>query len=75
MLTGVFLLLIGIGFAFNSVSLVFFFTPLFVIFNVWELKNIEEPELIKRLGEEYVEYKKQTPMFLPELIAKTRKST
>lgn len=65
MLTGVFLILFGIGFGVNSVSLVFFFTPLFVLINVWELKQIEEPELMKRLGDEYIEYRKQTPMFLP----------
>jgi protein-S-isoprenylcysteine O-methyltransferase Ste14 len=65
MLTGVFLILFGIGFGVNSVSLVFFFTPLFVLINVWELKKIEEPELIKRLGDEYIEYRRQTPMFLP----------
>ena len=74
MLTGVFLLLFGIGFTFNSVSLVFFFTPLFIIFNVWELKNIEEPELTKRLGKEYIEYKNQTPMFLPRFKLRTKKS-
>ena len=74
MLTGVFLLLFGIGFAFNSVSLVFFFTPLFIMFNVWELKNIEEPELIKRLGNEYIEYKNQTPMFLPRFQPAAKKS-
>ena len=65
MLTGVFLFLFGLGFFINSVSLVFFFTPLFVLINVWELKRIEEPELIKRLGNEYIEYQKQTPMFIP----------
>jgi len=65
MLTGVFLILFGIGFGVNSVSLVFFFTPLFVLINVWELKQVEEPELIKRLGDEYLKYRKQTPMFLP----------
>ena len=65
MLTGVFLFLFGVGFGVNSVSLVFFFTPLFVLINVWELKQIEEPELMKRLGDEYIEYRKQTPMFLP----------
>ena len=65
MLTGVFLFLFGIGFIVNSVSLVFFFTPLYVLINVWELKKIEEPELIKRLGDEYIEYRKQTPMFIP----------
>ena len=65
MLTGVFLILFGIGFAFNSISLVFVFTPLYMFVNVWELKQIEEPELIKRLGEDYVEYRAQTPMFIP----------
>jgi protein-S-isoprenylcysteine O-methyltransferase Ste14 len=65
MLTGVFLLLLGIGFCVNSISLVFFFTPLFVLVNLWELKKIEEPELIKRLGDEYIEYRKHTPMFIP----------
>jgi protein-S-isoprenylcysteine O-methyltransferase Ste14 len=72
MLTGVFLILFGIGFGVNSVSLVFFFTPLFVLINVWELKQIEEPELIKRLGDEYLEYRKQTPMFLPKFKPKAK---
>lgn len=65
MLAGVFLMLFGIGFAVNSVSLVVFFTPLYVLLNVWELKNIEEPELVKRLGNAYIEYQKKTPMFIP----------
>jgi protein-S-isoprenylcysteine O-methyltransferase Ste14 len=65
MLTGVFLFLFGVGFFINSFSLMFFFTPLFVLVNVWELKKIEEPELMKRLGDEYIEYRRQTPMFIP----------
>ncbi len=65
MLTGVFSLLFGIGFAIKSLSLVVFFTPLFVLANVWELKEIEEPELVKRLGEDYVAYQQRTPMFIP----------
>jgi protein-S-isoprenylcysteine O-methyltransferase Ste14 len=67
MLTGVFLVLFGIGFAVDSVSLVCFFTPLYILLHVWELKQIEEPELVKRLGEKYIEYRKRTPMFLPRL--------
>jgi len=67
MLTGVFLLLFGIGFAIKSLSLVVLFTPLFVLANVWELKEIEEPELVKRLGEDYVAYQKRTPMFRPKM--------
>ena len=65
MLTGVFLLLFGIGFAIESLSLVVLFTPLFILANVWELKQIEEPELVKRLGEDYVAYRERTPMFIP----------
>ena len=75
MLTGVFLFLFGIGFCINSVSLVFFFTPLFVLVNVWELKEIEEPELMKRLGDEYIEYRRQTPMFIPECKPRSNSST
>ena len=66
MLTGVFIFLFGLGFYINSVSIVFFFTPLYVLINVWELKHIEEPELVKRLGDAYIEYRDQTPMFIPE---------
>ena len=65
MLTGVFLLLLGIGFAIKSLSLVVFFTPLYILANGLELKAIEEPELVKRLGEEYVAYRRRTPMFIP----------
>jgi protein-S-isoprenylcysteine O-methyltransferase Ste14 len=67
MLTGVFLLLFGIGFAIKSLSLVVLFTPLFVLASVWELKEIEEQELVKRLGEEYVAYQQRTPMFIPRM--------
>jgi protein-S-isoprenylcysteine O-methyltransferase Ste14 len=65
MLTGVFSLLFGFGVLFGSESLIIVFTPLFILINLWELKSIEEPELEKRLGEEYIEYRKRTPMFFP----------
>ncbi len=67
MLTGVFLFLFGLGFAVGSFSLVFFFTPLFILVNLFELKEIEEPELVKRFGDEYIEYRRKTPMFIPRL--------
>jgi protein-S-isoprenylcysteine O-methyltransferase Ste14 len=67
MLTGVFLFLFGLGFAVGSFSLVFFFTPLFILVNLLELKEIEEPELVKRFGDEYIEYRRKTPMFIPRL--------
>jgi protein-S-isoprenylcysteine O-methyltransferase Ste14 len=65
MLTGVFALLFGIGGLLGSVSLLVLFTPLFILVNVWELKAIEEPELLKRLGQDYIDYRKSTPMFFP----------
>ncbi|MDH3751758.1 MAG: isoprenylcysteine carboxylmethyltransferase family protein [Gammaproteobacteria bacterium] len=67
MLTGVFLLLFGIGFAIKSPLLVLIFTPLYVLVNFWELRKIEEPELIRRLGEDYLTYRKRTPMFIPRI--------
>ena len=71
MLTGVFLLLFGLGFAIQSLSLILVFTPLYISFHVWELKQIEEPELIKRLGNEYLAYREQTPMFIPSFRDKS----
>ena len=65
MLTGIFVQLFGCGIITNSISLIFIFTPLFMIINIWELKMVEEPELEMRLGKDYIEYKKQVPMFFP----------
>jgi protein-S-isoprenylcysteine O-methyltransferase Ste14 len=67
MLSGIILMLFGVGFFLESPSLVFFFTPLFVAFTCLEFKLIEEPELEKRLGDAYREYRRKTPMFIPKL--------
>lgn len=68
MVAGVFLILFGIGFAVGSLSLVLIFTPLYILAHLWELKNIEEPELIRRLGEDYLSYQSRTPMFVPKFM-------
>ncbi|MDD5014457.1 MAG: isoprenylcysteine carboxylmethyltransferase family protein [Atribacterota bacterium] len=65
MLSGVFILMFGFGILFNSISLVFISTPIFILLNFLELKTIEEPELEKRLGKDYSKYKKRVPMFFP----------
>ncbi len=72
MVTGMFILFFGLGVLFQSISLVFIFTPLFILLMVLELKAVEEPELEKRLGKEYLEYKKKVPMFIPWLKVKTK---
>ena len=74
MLSGVFILLFGLGILFNSISLIFIFTPFFILINVLELKGVEEPELEKRLGKEYLEYKKKVPMFIPRLAGTKHKN-
>lgn len=65
MLSGVFLMLFGIGFLFQSLSLVIIYTPMFMVIAFLEFKMIEEPELEKRIGAPYVEYRKKVPMFFP----------
>lgn len=67
MLSGVFLMLFGIGFLFQVVSLIVFYTPLFILIASLEFKMIEEPELEKRFGSAYLEYRKRVPMFFPHL--------
>lgn len=67
MITGAFILLVGFGLFLNSLSFLFIFCPFLILFGIWELKAIEEPELEKRLGEKYIEYKKKVPMFIPQL--------
>ena len=67
MLTGIFVQLFGLGILINSLALILVFLPLFILVNYWELKRVEEPELGKRLGQEYTDYKKRVPMFFPWL--------
>lgn len=67
MLTGVFLMLAGLGILFGSVTLTFVATPVFAFVSILEFKYIEEPELEKRFGEAYSEYKKKTPIIIPRL--------
>lgn len=68
MVAGVFILLLGAGILLDSIFLVFIFLPFFITLMFLELKFIEEPELEKRLGNEYIKYKKRTPMFFPKIL-------
>jgi len=68
MLSGVFLLLFGIAFLTGSPSLLFVFAPAFMGCSILEFKLIEEPELEKRLGETYLDYKRRTPLLVPKFL-------
>jgi protein-S-isoprenylcysteine O-methyltransferase Ste14 len=70
MLTGLFMVMAGIGIFFGSVTLTFIMTPLFVFMSILEFKYIEEPELAKRFGTQYIEYKQKTPIIIPKLYKK-----
>jgi len=67
MLLGWIIMLFGIGILLSSFSLIFIFTPLFILLNVLYLKIIEEKEMEKKFGEEYLKYKQSVPMFIPSL--------
>lgn len=68
MLSGVFLILFAVAFLIGSFSLLFFFTPAFMGCSILEFKLIEEPELEKRLGERYLDYKRRTPLLIPKFF-------
>lgn len=70
MLAGVFLALIGAGILLHSVSIVLFWVPGYILVHVLELKLVEEPELEKRFGPAYTDYRNRVPMFFPRLWRK-----
>lgn len=65
MMSGLFIVLFGIGIRRVSFSLLFFYLPLFILLICTMLKLIEEPGLEERFKDEYRQYKKKTPMFFP----------
>ncbi len=65
MISGWIMVLLGLGLLLNSVSFIFIFTPLFILLNVLYLKAIEEKEMEKKFGEQYLKYKASVPMFIP----------
>jgi protein-S-isoprenylcysteine O-methyltransferase Ste14 len=67
MLLGWIIMLFGVGILLNSISLILIFTPIFILLNILYLKAIEEKEMEKKFGEEYLKYKKSVPMFIPRL--------
>ena len=65
MIFGWMIMLFGVGLLLNSISLIFIFTPLFILLNILYLKTIEEKEMEKKFGQQYLKYKESVPMFIP----------
>ena len=72
MLLGLFIVLLGLGVLFGSLSLIFIFTPLFILVNILYLKAVEEKEMEKKFGRSYLDYKSQVPMFIPKIGGKKK---
>lgn len=75
MVTGVFGVLLGLGVVFHSIGIAFIWTPAYVLIHWLELKRVEEPELARRFGDSYLEYKERVPMFIPRLMPSRRWGT
>lgn len=77
---GLFLFPLGIAFLIGSLSFILIIAPIEIIFMLILIKLIEEPEAIKKFGDEYINYKKQVPWFcfkikcLKELLKKVPKN-
>jgi protein-S-isoprenylcysteine O-methyltransferase Ste14 len=72
MTAGLFLQLFGLGFLLGSIGLAFIVTPALIIASVIGLKRVEEPELERRLGAPYADYRRSTPMFIPRAFSRLR---
>jgi protein-S-isoprenylcysteine O-methyltransferase Ste14 len=68
MLGGIFIMFFGAGALLNSAALFFIVTPVLVIAARIFVRTVEEPELEARLGRDYVEYRRRTPMFFPRFF-------
>ena len=64
MVLGLLTLLLGIAFLMNSISAVVLI-PILALIAVIYIKIYEEPGLVRRFGEDYVEYRKVTPVLIP----------
>jgi len=60
---GLFLFPVSIAFLVASPSFILIISPIEILFMLIMIKLAEEPEAVRKFGDEYLEYKKQTPMF------------
>ena len=66
MITGVLLILLGEAIIFYSKAIFNWFILFFIVNNIYFL-IYEEPGLVKRFGQEYIDYKKNVPRWIPRL--------
>lgn len=65
MLLGYGIFITGVGLYYGSFTTAFILSTLLVaLVSLW-IKNKEEPELVKRFGQEYIMYRNETPFIIP----------
>ena len=78
---GLFLFPVSVAFLIASPSFILIICPVEILFMLSMIKLLEEPEAIRKFGDEYLDYKKQVPWFcfkakcLKELLKVTQKRT
>ncbi len=68
MFLGAMIYYFGIGLLINSIAFLIVLFPIVIIPLIMYYKFIEEVELLKRYGEEYMKYKKKTSFLLPKFL-------
>ena len=67
MALGFLLNLLGILFLFRSLSALILLYPLICVLAILYLKKVEEPRLIRRFGQDYLEYRKRVSFLIPHV--------
>jgi len=60
---GLFLFPLAMAFLIGSLTFIIIIAPLEIIVMIILIRLVEEPQAIKKFGDEYVQYQKQVPMF------------
>jgi len=67
MMTGLFMVMAGIGIYFGSITLTFIMTPLFVFMSILEFKTLKNRNLRNVLGKNTANIKRKTPIIIPKI--------
>lgn len=67
MLLGFGLFIMGVGLYYRSFTTAFILSTLSVALVSFWIKRKEEPALVRRFGQEYIEYREKTPFIIPRI--------
>ena len=70
MVSSMILIAFALGLLSGSPSLTLLFAPLFVLFFYFQTTLVEEKEMELKFGQDYLDYKKRVPRFLPKITSR-----